>query len=37
MEKLMRMAQYIDGFKGWANVILRDGWKCAFRCVPSVY
>ena len=27
----------IDGFKGWANVILRDGWKCAFRRVPSVY
>lgn len=27
----------IDGFKGWANVVLRDGWKCAFTRVPSVY
>ena len=26
----------IDGFKGWAKVILHDGWKCTFKCVPSV-
>jgi hypothetical protein len=27
----------IDGFKGWGRLILRDGWKCTFACVPSVY
>ena len=26
-----------DGFKGWAKVILHDGWKCAFSFIPSVY
>jgi hypothetical protein len=24
----------IDGFKGWGNVIIRDGWKCKFQQVP---
>jgi hypothetical protein len=19
-----------DGFKGWGNMVLRDGWKCSF-------
>ena len=31
------ISRLIDGFKGWANVILRDGWKCAFTHFPIIY
>jgi len=24
------MDGFADGFKGWGNVLLRDGWRCTF-------